>query len=101
MIATDTETIKKILSEIKLGGWGYKTDNLWEDVKTDIPEPTQLIAQGSDSYSTYAGNDDSFGSFFISDGKKAVCILGTDEYFAYDVFDLTSFANEPTKKEQP
>lgn len=85
---TDKNRIIEFLSGISLSGYAWTTDNLWDAVKEEFPEPDLLLAQGIDVYAIYRGKGDAWGEYLIRQKDRILVILGCNEYFSKAIFTV-------------
>ena len=70
------------LRGLEIDGWGFTTEDFFEDVIKVIPFRKIIDVQllGSDSYCKY-------GDMLIRGGGKILVVNGCSEYFLWSVFD--------------
>ena len=78
----DKTNIQK-LKGLALGGYGFTTEDLSEDVKKYIKNIDEVQLQGEDLYADYS-------KILIRGDGKILVFIGCDEYFTMAIFEDNS-----------
>jgi len=68
------------LKGLKLGGYGFKTNDLFRDVSEHIKNIVDVQLEGEDMYGRYR-------EILVRGDGKILVVIGTDEYFTLTVFE--------------